>query len=582
MGCSKGVDSKELEEWKIFTSGYTSLQELRRDLWEGRLLKAQVPRAILWKVLLLYGTLDRTGWKMTDERNFRQYQDLIDEYGDLEDRDNTQSECLDPLSEQPGMEQDLGVVIIQDVERAFPEFDFFRHKGTVNALVRILYYYAKLNPLVGYRQGMHELAAAMLYVISGQKPENKEDTGKMKLSKQEESDSFALFSFIMKNLQPWYIPPSAILPKSQAIQEKIIKVVDPQLYKALQEKAVEPQIWAIRWTRLLFSREFGLDNTLYLWDALFAADGSTLSLIDYLCAAMILRVRGQLVGADHTTMLTILLNYPTDPGRPADDHPYMYVKNAVRLRRSPCLEVARSITAQYPFLNNQNHENENATIKAIRSPPMSPRQALDSIREAAKTVSKSLDLDRRVKDAREAWHSDFKTNANINDKQPFLMNNSDNQPYSDISLPGTSKPGLISNRTKQLVEILNNSLKILEEKQSDKSSANTIEALEGIRLVRQCLLDPSMPIRASNPTKSSAGPKSTFPVENLTINKSNLPSTGFPGGAKRYHTPTRTLLANSEFSWMLNSPNREPSTFKKNESSNPDGPGLAKDLFELS
>ena len=47
-----------------------------------------------------------------------------------------------------------------------------------------------------------------------------------------------------------------------------------------------------RWIRLLFEREFPFDDLLSLWDALFVIDPA-LSLVDYICVAMILRIRDQ-------------------------------------------------------------------------------------------------------------------------------------------------------------------------------------------------------------------------------------------------------------------------------------------------
>lgn len=42
--------------------------------------------------------------------------------------------------------------------------------------------------------------------------------------------------------------------------------------------------------RLLFGREFTFDDTLGIWDQLFALD-PTLELVDFVCVAMILRIR---------------------------------------------------------------------------------------------------------------------------------------------------------------------------------------------------------------------------------------------------------------------------------------------------
>jgi hypothetical protein len=47
-----------------------------------------------------------------------------------------------------------------------------------------------------------------------------------------------------------------------------------------------------RWIRLLFGREFPFEDVLGLWDVLFAEDPA-LELIDFICVAMLLRVRWQ-------------------------------------------------------------------------------------------------------------------------------------------------------------------------------------------------------------------------------------------------------------------------------------------------
>ena len=47
-----------------------------------------------------------------------------------------------------------------------------------------------------------------------------------------------------------------------------------------------------RWIRLLFGREFDFDELLPLWDTLFAVDPA-IGLVDFICVAMLLRVRWQ-------------------------------------------------------------------------------------------------------------------------------------------------------------------------------------------------------------------------------------------------------------------------------------------------
>ncbi len=45
-----------------------------------------------------------------------------------------------------------------------------------------------------------------------------------------------------------------------------------------------------RWVRLLFGREFPMQDLLVLWDAIFA-DGISFDLVDYIFTAMLLYIR---------------------------------------------------------------------------------------------------------------------------------------------------------------------------------------------------------------------------------------------------------------------------------------------------
>lgn len=47
-----------------------------------------------------------------------------------------------------------------------------------------------------------------------------------------------------------------------------------------------------RWLRLLFTREFSMNDAMKLWDNLFACD-PTLELAPWVCVAMLIRIRNE-------------------------------------------------------------------------------------------------------------------------------------------------------------------------------------------------------------------------------------------------------------------------------------------------
>eukprot|EP00439_Symbiodinium_sp_Y106_P034231 s5881_g4.t1 len=82
---------------------------------------------------------------------------------------SSQEVSLNVASKSPGSEiddQDLLQEIKNDVERTRRDFEYFRRPATKAALTALLFVYAKLNPGVRYVQGMNEIAAVLLYVMS--------------------------------------------------------------------------------------------------------------------------------------------------------------------------------------------------------------------------------------------------------------------------------------------------------------------------------------------------------------------------------------------------------------------------------
>uniref|UniRef100_A0A672GCH0 Rab-GAP TBC domain-containing protein n=1 Tax=Salarias fasciatus TaxID=181472 RepID=A0A672GCH0_SALFA len=72
---------------------------------------------------------------------------------------------------------------------------------------------------------------------------------------------------------------------------------------------IKQDVLRTRWVRLLFGREFPLQDLLVVWDALFA-DSITLDLVDYIFVAMLLYIRDALIASNFQTCLGLLMHYP--------------------------------------------------------------------------------------------------------------------------------------------------------------------------------------------------------------------------------------------------------------------------------
>lgn len=139
-------------------------------------------------------------------------------------------------------------------------------------IIDILFVYCKLNSAAGgYRQGMHELLAPIVYVVdqdavdrdsgSSLTVESGSDALMVQVLDRSsvEHDAFALFSSVMDRAASFYeineteisaLPPdsrsggsSVIVEKSRFIHEVCLNKVDPELSRHLTNVEILPQIF---------------------------------------------------------------------------------------------------------------------------------------------------------------------------------------------------------------------------------------------------------------------------------------------------------------------------------------------------
>lgn len=216
-------------------------------------------------------------------------------------------------------------------ESSFPEIPYFRDPQVQSDLTTALFLHAAMHPGIGYRQGMHELLAAVFLAVDNDSLDrwttvvSNETVVELCDRTWVAADSWSLFGYIMKAISSWYEwqeQPSTVIKDSAGriqpyvapivlvcnkIQNQYLSQVDPALWEKLSEVGVEPQLYGMyvstlsvmsflipssRWLRLLFTREFSLREAMTLWDGLFAVDTS-LSLVPWICVAMLIRIRNK-------------------------------------------------------------------------------------------------------------------------------------------------------------------------------------------------------------------------------------------------------------------------------------------------
>jgi TBC1 domain family protein 5 len=141
-----------------------------------------------------------------------------------------------------------------------PENMYFRQPATQNMMLDTLFVWCKMHPEIGYRQGMHEILAPLLWVVERDAVDTTDVHSQeadhfltdMLDSRYMEHDTFTLFSLIMQTAKSFYTPAETgttketpMLARSSRIYERYLPKADPQLAAHLVKLEMVPQIFLL-------------------------------------------------------------------------------------------------------------------------------------------------------------------------------------------------------------------------------------------------------------------------------------------------------------------------------------------------
>lgn len=220
-----------------------------------------------WKAFLLFRGEASSDWSQTLHKARNAYSSARDQQLKYIKRPDLLNDLpYDPLADDPNSPWDAvrrdelaRAEILQDVQRLPDEAFYHQHRIQI-MILDILFIYCKLNPTVGgYRQGMHELLAPIVWVVDQDAVDRSlagadAEPGMVEMldSDYVEHDAYALFSKIMERAGSFYElgdpngaagDQSAIVEKSRRIHEVVLMKVDPELATHLKNIEVLPQIF---------------------------------------------------------------------------------------------------------------------------------------------------------------------------------------------------------------------------------------------------------------------------------------------------------------------------------------------------
>lgn len=152
-----------------------------------------------------------------------------------------------------------------------PDEPFFRLPETQSVMLDVLFIFCKLNQDVGYRQGMHEILAPIIWVVDqdavdlagGDGSDRSQVLASEALDAQYiEHDAFTMFALVMQTAKSFYElgepdkrastqsvasndrkGTAPIVARSKQIHEIFLASVDPDLATHLTEIEILPQIF---------------------------------------------------------------------------------------------------------------------------------------------------------------------------------------------------------------------------------------------------------------------------------------------------------------------------------------------------
>ena len=205
-----------------------------------------------------------------------------------------------------------------DLERlvvdGFPE-SHFKDPQRQTLMLDVLTVWAARNKL-GYRQGMHELLAVLCEALEQEKREGFNNFSQSGASEGpfNESDAYVLFDALMAHQASLFATDLGVDAPVLKLCRRFQAEASSLLSLGNGFNSVEPQLYGLRWCRLLFSREIACPSLLQLWDGLFAlchAHQKELSVVtEKCCTALICAAAPNLRGgAKEQIALEILMRY---------------------------------------------------------------------------------------------------------------------------------------------------------------------------------------------------------------------------------------------------------------------------------
>jgi len=208
--------------------------------------------------------------------------------------------------------------IVIDVPRTNPSIPLFQIPEIQERLVRILYVWAIRHPASGYVQGINDLITPFFCVFL--KPHlsgvdvltlSADPDLPAEVLDSVEADTYWCVSKFIDHIQDNYTFAQPGIQRMVFRLEELIKKIDPELSKLLNDQKIKFIQFTFRWMNCLLMRELPIKVVFRTWDTYLAEGSNFAALHVYVCAVFLLTWKDSLIGREFHEIMTVLQHLPT-------------------------------------------------------------------------------------------------------------------------------------------------------------------------------------------------------------------------------------------------------------------------------
>lgn len=296
---SETVQGRKYE--KILTAPNVDLNELKSIAWNG---VPAIARPVVWQILLGYLPSNRGRRETTLQRKRDEYRASVQQYWEIDDSRRTKNELR--LTHQ----------IAVDIPRTHPDVPLFHTPAVQRGLERILYIWSIKHPASGYVQGMNDLVTPFYLVFLGAFIDNPRACDITRVPSDilaaVEADTYWCLTKLLDGIQDHYTPSQPGIQRMIHRMEELVRRIDSDLYKHLENENLVFMQFAFRWMNCLLMRELSLNSIVRLWDTYLAETGNGFdSFHIYVCTSFLVSWSKTLREKPFQDLITFLQQLPT-------------------------------------------------------------------------------------------------------------------------------------------------------------------------------------------------------------------------------------------------------------------------------